>query len=107
MKSRARKLSRSKQQQNKIQKKNEEEDKKLKAYKGNSFIVFHFIMTIVAIYIAMLLTNWGSPRVDSDSQHAYQPSKTSYWVKIIMSWISSALYIWTLIAPKLFPNRKF
>lgn len=31
----------------------------------------------------------------------------SMWIKIISSWICVALYIWTLVARPLFPDRDF
>lgn len=85
----------------------EQIDSKLKIYQGNSFVVFHLIMLVTSVYISMLITNWGSPRVDADSSNAYQPTKLSFWVKISLSWVTALLYTWTLIAPKLFPQRSF
>jgi hypothetical protein len=29
------------------------------------------------------------------------------WIKVVTSWVSNVLYIWTLVAPILFPNRDF
>lgn len=31
----------------------------------------------------------------------------SMWVKIISSWLCITLYVWSLVAPILFPNREF
>ena len=56
----------------------------------------------------MLLTNWGNPSFDSAIDfNLFQRNVNSYWIKLIISWGSSLLYIWTLIAPAIFPDRDF
>lgn len=76
--------------------------------------IFHFIMMIAAIYLAMLLTDWGSnpdPSItnttSATSDGAPTEGKTSMWVKTISQWLANLLYIWTLCAPRLFPDRDF
>jgi serine incorporator 1/3 len=64
-------------------------------------------MIVTSCYMCCLITNWGEPAFDESIINSYKPSKTSYWVKIIISYIASILYIWTLIAPKILTNRKF
>ncbi|EGR28880.1 membrane protein tms1, putative [Ichthyophthirius multifiliis] len=84
---------------------NQQQDE-LEIYKNtNNYIIFHMVMFVSSIYCAMLITNWGGSSLNNFT--IYQPSQTSYWIKIICSWISSILYIWTLIAPRVFPNRDF
>jgi len=61
-----------------------------------NYYKFHIIMTIASLYIAMLLTDWGT--IDKD---------TSGWVKIISQWITIALYGWTIIAESVCINRDF
>jgi serine incorporator 1/3 len=90
-----------------LEQENNESNKKLKAYQTNQYIDFHLVMMVSSIYISMLLTNWGSPTIDSKSIDAFRPSSTSYWIQIIGSWIGSLLYIWTLVAPRILPNRQF
>ena len=66
-------------------------------------------MLILSVYIVMLLTNWGDPDFNDRAIdfNIYQRNTNSYWIKLIISWCSSLLYIWTLIAPALFPDRDF
>ena len=79
----------------------------LKAYEGNSFIYFHLIMLVACCYVAMLLTNWGSPVISGQAFFQFQASTLSMWIKIVAAWITMALYTWTLIAPRIFPDRDF
>ncbi len=65
----------------------------MKPYNDNSFKIYHFIMLLTAIYSSMLITNWGSPSIDDEISDAYKPSESSYWVKILVSWISALIYI--------------
>jgi len=79
----------------------------LKAYEGNSFIYFHLIMLFACCYVAMLLTNWGKPVISGQAFFQFQASGLSMWIKVVASWITMALYTWTLIAPRVFPDRDF
>lgn len=52
----------------------------------------------------MLVTNWSSASLTTGSLHSNQ---FGFWVRVVMSWATAFLYIWTLIAPRIFPNRDF
>uniref|UniRef100_A0A667XKU4 Serine incorporator 2 n=1 Tax=Myripristis murdjan TaxID=586833 RepID=A0A667XKU4_9TELE len=69
-----------------------------------SYSFFHFSLLLASLYIMMTLTNWYMP--DSDYQ-AMQSSMPAVWVKISSSWLGLALYLWTLVAPLVLPNRDF
>ncbi|KAL4493646.1 hypothetical protein ABPG72_004139 [Tetrahymena utriculariae] len=71
------------------------------------FKAFYVVMFFISIYTCMLITNWGSPDFSANTFQLYQESSASYWIKIIIAWLTAAIYIWTLIAPKIFPNRDF
>ncbi|CAD8165057.1 unnamed protein product [Paramecium octaurelia] len=77
----------------------------LQPYSTNQYIVFHIVMTFCSMYMAMMITNWGSPSIRVGTFELYMPSQLSYNVKIGSSWICSGLYFWTLIAPRVLPNR--
>lgn len=82
---------------------------------------FHVVMAAGALYMAMLLTNWGTGSVrdeagtspsssGSGSTVVVHSSSTGYaqmWVKIASQWVAIAIYVWTLIAPRCFPDRDF
>lgn len=52
----------------------------------------------------MLITNWDSA---SPTTGDLVPSGFGFWVRVIMSWLTTLIYIWTLVAPKCFPERDF
>lgn len=75
--------------------------------------VFHLVMMFGSIYMAMLLTAWGDESSaaasgDGDiSIDSGDKGHNSMWAKIISQWMTILLYIWTLVAPSLFPDRDF
>jgi len=81
------------------------------AYNGEaaaepSWWTFHLVMTLAAFYMAMLLTGWGAEHTDSKINNT-DASEMSLWIKIASVITVYVLYLWTLIAPKLCPNRDF
>jgi hypothetical protein len=66
---------------------------------------FHLIFALASMYSAMLLTGWGNANMaEKDIIDVGWPS---VWVRIITQWITAGLYIWSLVAPQLFPDRDF
>ena len=53
--------------------------------------------------MAMLLTDWG----EGGGATVGGGGETSMWVKVISEWFAMALYTWTLVAPRFFPDRDF
>ncbi|XP_010938752.1 uncharacterized protein [Elaeis guineensis] len=70
-----------------------------------SYTFFHLIFALASMYSAMLLTGWTSST--SDSSELIDVGWTSVWVRICTEWATAALYIWTLIAPLVLPDREF
>jgi len=85
---------------------------------------FHIVMAAGALYMAMLLTNWGTGSlpsvVNGTGTGSLAPSgsgtavyvsnstgKAQMWVKIASQWVAIALYSWTVVAPRCFPDRDF
>ena len=79
----------------------------MKPYLTNIYVAFHGIMTVGSIYISMLLTNWGSPNINDTRLNKFEPSNTSFWLQVVASWIAVLVYIWTIVAQKVFPERDF
>ncbi|XP_059048953.1 probable serine incorporator isoform X2 [Achroia grisella] len=67
-----------------------------------SWTFFHVVFALATLYIMMTLTNWYNPRSELSKENM-----ASMWVKITSSWLCVGLYIWTLVAPAIFPNREF
>ncbi|OEL14627.1 Serine incorporator 3 [Dichanthelium oligosanthes] len=70
-----------------------------------SYTFFHLIFALASMYSAMLLTGWTS--AVSEKSELMDVGWTTVWVRICTEWVTAALYIWTLIAPLLFPDRDF
>lgn len=99
-------------------------------WKRKRNLKFHVVMAVASMYVAMLITNWGSQTASSDQ--AYDLGEESMWIKIVSQWVTFLLYAWyvlllfatsavfrvvmshficnshrTLTAPYLFPDRDF
>ncbi|CUI12368.1 serine incorporator protein, putative [Bodo saltans] len=73
---------------------------------ANSFQFFHLMMMMGSCYMAMLLTSWaitGAHGIDSNADSG----KASMGAKFTSEFLAALLYIWTLAAPMLFPDREF
>lgn len=69
-----------------------------------SYSFFHFSLFLASLYIMMTLTNWYKPNSDYETMQTTMPA---VWVKICSSWIGLALFLWTLVAPLVLPDRDF
>ena len=70
-----------------------------------SYSFFHFVFAVASMYIAMLMTNWGSPSAVGKDQ--IDVGWTSVWVKIVSQWLMGGLYTWVLLAPLILRDRDF
>jgi len=52
----------------------------------------------------MLITNWISVDVTNGN---IQSSIAGFWIRVVISWATFLLYIWTMIAPRVCPSRDF
>ncbi|KAH9944978.1 serine incorporator/TMS membrane protein [Epithele typhae] len=70
---------------------------------------FHFIFAIGAMYVAMLLTDWNvvKPETSPDghSDVYIGRSEVAMWMRIVSSWVCMVLYMWSLLAPVIMPDR--
>jgi len=71
-----------------------------------SWSFFHLMFCLATLYVMMTLTNWYQPNITMDLT-TWNANTGSMWVKMVSSWLCMALYMWTLIAPILLPNRDF
>ncbi|NWZ84411.1 SERC2 protein, partial [Poecile atricapillus] len=69
-----------------------------------NYTFFHLCLLLAALYIMMTLTNWYRP---DESLQVLRSPWTAVWVKICSSWAGLLLYLWTLVAPLVLPDRDF
>ncbi|CAH1419043.1 unnamed protein product [Lactuca virosa] len=70
-----------------------------------SYSFFHIIFSLASMYSAMLLTGWSTSV--GESGRLVDVGWPSVWVRIITSWATAGLFIWSMVAPHLFPDRDF
>jgi len=88
----------------------EEHDKKKKAFIfaiSKETIIFQLIMMLSAMYYAMLCTNWLQPGLYTRGSNTASQEKQIYWLKVVSLWISLLIYVYSMVAPMLFPDRQF
>ena len=69
-----------------------------------SYSMFHFLMVLATFFVMMSITNWFKPDKRTSLLSA---NYASFWVKATSSWVCVSIYIWTLVAPTIFPDRDF
>ncbi|MFH4978204.1 hypothetical protein AB6A40_004913 [Gnathostoma spinigerum] len=69
-----------------------------------SYSSFHLVFALASLYVMMTLTSWYKP--DNDLTHL-NSNMAAVWVKIVSSWVCLGIYVWTLAAPAIFPDREF
>jgi len=95
---------------NKIDEKKEEEpttadiddEKETTSY---NYTLYHLVFAFGAMYVGMLLTSWAMIDESNDTSPVVDNGLVSFLVKLISSYLTIALYSWTVVAPYLFPNR--
>mmetsp|Transcript_149447 Transcript_149447/g.212492 ORF Transcript_149447/g.212492 Transcript_149447/m.212492 type:complete len:459 (-) Transcript_149447:101-1477(-) len=66
----------------------------------------NFVLATVSCWFAMALTGWGSIQSGGNVADPLV-GQTSMWMIIATQWFALTLYLWTLVAPRLFPDRDF
>ena len=104
--------------------KKEEEEKDKLDVPDDKLWLFHLIMMTAAMYMCMVVTNWGVQETfiyDSDTLGAlnatgnatnvrvadHRAGETAMWVKVVSEWVTLVLFAWTLIAPAILKGRQF
>lgn len=79
--------------------------------KPNSAIwKLNIILALISCWVAASLTGWGALQQAVDGTHSAanpEVSNVNMWMIAISQWIAISLYTWTLVAPRLFPDRDF
>mmetsp|Transcript_96915 Transcript_96915/g.221952 ORF Transcript_96915/g.221952 Transcript_96915/m.221952 type:complete len:462 (-) Transcript_96915:117-1502(-) len=68
----------------------------------------NLMLCLMSMYVGMVLTGWAStkPEVEGTTVSQRQGEAAQY-LQITGQWLAMLLYLWTIIAPKLFPDRDF
>lgn len=66
----------------------------------------NFILASVTCWSSVVLTRWGEISGDGTIVDS-STGRVSMWMIIASQWLVLSLYVWTLMAPRLFPNRDF
>lgn len=70
-----------------------------------SLSFFHAIFALASVYLTMIVTHWGLAEPSAD--WATDRGKIAMWINFGAGWITHILYLWTLIAPYVCPDRDF
>lgn len=70
-----------------------------------NYTFFHLIFALASMYSAMLLTGWTGS--NAGSSELVDVGWTSVWVRICTEWVTAGLYLWSLVAPLILPDREF
>lgn len=65
----------------------------------------HFVFVLSSAFVAMLLTGWEVSKHQGEHQGTFDMGWTSVWIKIATQWFTTALYVWSLFAPVVLPDR--
>lgn len=77
---------------------------------GSEIWKLNIVMALISCWIAMTLTGWGIvEELDAEHMNIANPTASRVNMAIIgvSQWLAILLYIWTLVAPRLFPDRDF
>lgn len=74
---------------------------------SSATILFQALLILSAVYLSMLLTNWGNPTIFDNTTDYFEANATSFWIKLITQWISILIYLFSLLAPIIFPDREY
>lgn len=88
-----------------LDKADEVEEKEKAKPVSYSYAFFHIIFSLASMYSAMLLTGWSTSV--GTSGRLVDVGWPSVWVRVITGWATAGLFIWSLVAPHLFPDREF
>jgi len=69
--------------------------------------LFHLVLALGAMYLAMMATNWGDPSATASPTGAPELSAASMWARMGSVFAIEALFFWSLVAPRVCPDRDF
>jgi hypothetical protein len=78
-------------------------------HSGSNVWKLNVVMCLISCYAAMTLTGWGTIVELNEGANAANPTVGRFNMAMIGlgQWSAILLYVWTLLAPRLFPDRDF
>ena len=70
----------------------------------NRWVQWMMYLAGMSAYLAMVVTDWGSADIVNKE---FNLTNGAWFSKLMMGTIFFVMYAWTLLAPKLCPNRNF
>lgn len=71
-------------------------------------MMFHLFMAFASLYYSMVLSNWGSPKINSQPVvRTFSNEHLAYGVMLAAQWIGILFFIWSLIASRVCKSRDF
>jgi hypothetical protein len=70
-----------------------------------SLSFFHGMFALAALYMTMIVAHWGQN--DDTFTWAVARGIRAKWVNLAATWLIMLLYLWTLVAPFVLPDREF
>lgn len=64
------------------------------------------VLALISCWFAMAVTSWGSIETGGNSANP-EIGEVSMWMLISSQWLFMVLYMWSLLAPRIFPDRDF
>ena len=74
--------------------------------KNKQIWLFHIILAMGALYLGMILTQWGGFTGMTQNENVANQA-TALWVNAVGGWVGYAIFGWIRVAPLLFPGRDF
>lgn len=68
--------------------------------------ILNLTLLLLSCYFTASLTSWGTIETMGNAANP-DTGKVAMWMIITSQWIVILLYSWTLMAPRLFPDRDF
>ena len=82
-----------------------------------AYTFFHGVFLVASMHAACLLVGWVKVTQEEDSSSNADGTTTtttissttteSFWIKATCAYFTAFLYLWSLIAPKVLPDREF
>lgn len=69
-----------------------------------SYSYFHSVFFLGSLYVMMTVTNWFHYD-DHKIEKLLDGSWSVFWIKMVSCWVCLILYMWTLVAPMVCPQR--